>query len=162
MTGIIIFTLLMMAIAGLSNSIMDTLRYRYEGSVFESLSQKRSPIGRFFKAWAGPQSHLNKFWLDEHPIWGPLFGWLFHGPLIFTTSLWHFSKFTMLSSLQIGSIGVLFLMEKLTFYQGLWYFFAMKFVFRFIFELFFPSYENDRRELWEARYRSMSRLAIPR
>ncbi|MCI4667457.1 MAG: hypothetical protein MRZ79_04795 [Bacteroidia bacterium] len=142
--------LMLLLLAAIANSVMDTVRYRYKDSIFEYWAGKPTPWGRFIKAFAGPDSWQNKWSWDGHAYW-KYWGFLLHGPLVGFTSLWHFAKLVMLTSFQLAILTPFWRDASLNTKQALWALLGMKVLFGLVFEFFFPNYENERREILESK-----------
>ena len=79
-----ITTLLLLALAGVFNAIMDGLKHHYYDGVFDKIGEKH----KWFHYWAAPGSYKNKY-KSRDPKQGPAF---FGSTTIFvfTTDAWHF------------------------------------------------------------------------
>jgi hypothetical protein len=120
---LIIFFLI---IASISKSIMDTVNFHFEKSIFSKFKNNLW--------WDQKQSWKNKYKNKD-----PLQGSAFFGSttfLVFLTDAWHFFQMLMLISLFIIPILSLSLCITLSWYWLIIIFFIIKIIFSIIFELF--------------------------
>ena len=82
-----------LVVAGCCKSIMDTLMFHYEQSIFYKLNYK-------YGSWLNPQvSWNNKYtWFPNSKI----LTWLFSNPFVFVTDAWHFFQMILLISISIA------------------------------------------------------------
>ena len=137
---------LLVAFAHLANATMDSLAHKFQDTVFDRWQDEDTWFGRAIAWWAGPESHQNKHFLDEHPTWGPILSWAFWGPLAFIFSAWHFAKSLFLTAYQVAIIVALpdYLPGSIDFYLLLFYF---KLIGGIVFELSYPNPRTKFKEL---------------
>jgi len=120
---IIFFIVLFIIIAGISKSIMDTINFKYEQSIFKG------------KEWFNPKESWKNKYKDRDPSKGPafpgsttIFVWL--------TDAWHLFQMIMLSSLFISMVLCLSICLCLNWYWYILIFFGLKSLMTVTFELF--------------------------
>ena len=143
---IIIIEILLSVIAGVSNSIMDTIKMQYKGSDFDRMKEG------FWKTWFNPNSWELKWeYVDGRRIETKNSPWYYLGLynpgykekfkysstlFVGITNAWHFFQSIMLSSLQIGILLPLGLYLGFSLYGYLIIFLLIKISFSWTFELF--------------------------
>ena len=112
-------TPLFMILAGIFNSCMDVLRYRYKVSIFNDWNKQD---------WVNPSLSQKNKW-ESKSKFGDL---IMSTILVWVTDMWHFSKMLMLTSIMFGIVYYI----PITLYWGLdmIIFFSC---FTSVFELFF-------------------------
>ena len=111
-------TFILVLVAGICNSIMDVLSFKFINSIFAKGGN-----------WINPLNSWKNKWKNGDPKQGERF--LFSSTaLVFLTDLWHLCKFIMLMCLCLGIV----------FYKpifGIWDFILFYCLFTFTFELFY-------------------------
>jgi len=87
------FSLFLIILAALFNSVMDTLKFRFERSIFNRPG--------WWRRFCGPQSWRNKWKIILPPKERFLFSSTF---LVFLTDGWHFAQFVMLKAFMLAVV----------------------------------------------------------
>jgi len=120
---------ILLALAGVANSVMDTLTFHYEESVFKSLDDQ--------EFWDPSQSWTNKY-KNNDPTQGEKF-FLSTTSLVFLTDAWHLFKWLMLSFIALAAVALIDLFQRMkivaTWKQLVAIFALFKIVFGVSFEL---------------------------
>ena len=97
MIGMLITIAILLILAGFSNSIMDTVDFRFSQSIFSKLKSEKARLW-----WNQSQGWKNKY-KDRDPDKGPAFP----GSttiFVWVTDAWHFFQMIMYTSLQLAII----------------------------------------------------------
>lgn len=118
-----------MIVAGICKSIMDTLQFRYDSSIFSKMSEKK-------QNWFNPKLSWKNKYKNRDPEQGPAFpgSTTF---LVWTTDAWHFFQMIMLTSLQIACVlPIALVVNKYVFLYTIAMLILSKLIFGVAFELF--------------------------
>lgn len=144
----VIYIIFLLILAGISNSIMDTIKFRFYESKLKFIS----------KEWFLPDSWKLKWkWknnqriLNNKKLWYYL--WLYKPQykeafpysttiLVFLTNAWHFFQFIMLSSFQAAISITISMVYCFNWWQFIVIFFIIKIIYNSTFELFWKKILN--------------------
>jgi len=126
----ILLICLFIIIAGISKSIMDTVDFHFNQSIFNNIKNKK------WRNWFNESEGWKNKYKDRDPKKGPAFP----GSttiFVFITDAWHFFQMIMLSSLFISMTLCLTISLSLQWYWFILIFFALKSLMTLTFELFY-------------------------
>lgn len=111
-------SIIFMVFAGICNSFMDVLRYRFKKSIFSTWR---------FQSWVNPALSMNNKWKPTSKIGDLIMSTI----LVWVTDMWHFMKMLMLLFI---SLSIVFYVPIINYW---WDIPILYFSFTGIFELFF-------------------------
>ena len=109
------------------NSIMDTLQFRYSGSVF---------AGHGYDDFFNPHISWKNKWKDGNPAQGEAYPGSSTVFVLFTDA-WHLAQFLMFTCFELAVLLLLYINYRLKWYTLLSLFLGMKILFGLTFEIFF-------------------------
>lgn len=116
----ILFTVLLL-LSGIWKAAADTHAFWWKSSIFFSRKEATTKIGKWWQWFTAKDASNNKYRFSN-----PILSWLFQGPLVATTDVWHFSNFLFYTTYQViiasciaaDFWGILFYVGVMKFIQG--------------------------------------------
>lgn len=131
--AILITRVLLFAIAGMFNAVMDKLQFHYNKSIFPPLGSDHKLLGGGHNYWNPDVSWANKY-KDNDPSKGAKFP-LSTSVLVFLTDGWHMMQFMMLNAFALAATPLM---------DNIWHtiiaFVALRVAFSAVFHLFFHTF----------------------
>lgn len=121
---IVLLCLGLIALASAANAVMDTLSFRYDRSVFASLSERQ---------WFDPQLSWRNKWKNGDPKQGDAFP-LSSTALVAVTDAWHAAKAIAIFSILLAILLPFTLVFKLPWFAWIGILFGMKLLYGVMFE----------------------------